>query len=68
MERTHGQLGTGLADGLGRDNADGLAGVIYLAFRLIQGTLSPTATAIVIGLAALAGFFMFVNKVKQSNQ
>ena len=42
-------------------------GIAYLAFRLIQGTLSPTATAVVIVLAALAIVFSFINKIKRSS-
>ena len=48
--------------------AAAFTGAVWLVFQLLNGALSPRATAIVIGLAALAGFFMFVNKVKQSNQ
>lgn len=46
--------------------AAAFTGLVYLILRLIQGTLSPTATAVVIALAALAVLFMFVNKAKQS--
>lgn len=48
--------------------AAALAGAVWLVFQLLNGALSPRATAIVISLAALASFFMFVNKAKQSNQ
>ena len=48
--------------------AAALAGAVWLVVQLINGALSPKATAVVIVIAALAGFFMFVNKVKQSNQ
>ncbi len=48
--------------------AAAFTGIAYLAFRLIQGTLSPTATAVVIVLAALAVVLSFMNKTKQSNQ
>ena len=46
--------------------AAAFTGIVYLVLRLIRGTLSPTATAIVVGLAALAILFIFVNKAKQS--
>ncbi len=47
--------------------AAAFTGIAYLAFRLIQGTLSPTATAIVIVLSALAIVFSFINKMKRSS-
>ncbi len=48
--------------------AAAFTGIVYLVLRLIRGTLSPTATAIVVGLAALAVVLSFMNKTKQSNQ
>ncbi len=48
--------------------AAAFTGIAYLAFRLIQGTLSPTATALVIALAALAVVFAFLNKLKKPNR
>lgn len=48
--------------------AAAFTGIAYLAFRLIQGTLSPTAAALVITLAALAVVFAFLNKLKKPNR
>ena len=48
--------------------AAAFTGIAYLAFRLIQGPLSPTATALVITLAALAVVFAFLNKLKKPNR
>lgn len=48
--------------------AAAFTGIVYLVLRLIRGTLSPTATAVVIVLAALAVVLSFMNKTKQSNQ
>ncbi len=48
--------------------AAALAGVVWLVVQLINGALSPRATAVVIFIAALAALFTFINKVKQSNQ
>ena len=42
-------------------------GVVWLILRLIRGTLSPTATAVVIVLAALAVVLSFINKMKQAD-
>ena len=47
MEGTHGQLGAGLADGLGRDDADGLAHVHELAVGHVR--------AVALGADADAG-------------
>lgn len=48
--------------------AAAFTGIVYLVLRLIRGTLSPTATAVVIVLAALAVVLSFMNKTKQSNK
>ena len=48
--------------------AAAFTGIVYLVLRLIRGTLSPTATTVVIVLAALAVVLSFMNKTKQSNQ
>ena len=48
--------------------AAALAGIVYLVLRLIRGTLSPTATTLVITLAALAVVFAFLNKLKKPNR
>lgn len=48
--------------------AAAFTGIVYLVLRLIRGTLSPTATAAVIAIAALAILSAFINRVKQSNQ
>lgn len=48
--------------------AAAFTGIVYLVLRLIRGTLSPTATAVVIALAVLAIILSFINKAKQSNQ
>lgn len=39
--------------------------IVWLVLRLIRGTLSPTATAVVVALAALAVVFTFLNKLKK---
>ena len=53
VEGTHGQLGTGLADGLGRDDADRLAG----ADRLLGGQVHAVALGAhaAVGLAGQNG-------------
>ena len=48
--------------------AAAFTGIVYLVLRLIRGTLSPTATAIVVGLAVFAVVLPFLNKAKSSNQ
>lgn len=48
--------------------AAAFTGIVYLVLRLIRGTLSPTATALVITLAALAVVFAFLNKLKKPNR
>lgn len=48
--------------------AAAFTGIVWLVLRLIRGTLSPTVTALVIALAALAIIFSLINKAKQSNQ
>ena len=48
--------------------AAAFTGIVYLVLRLIRGTLSLTATTVVIVLAALAVVLSFMNKTKQSNQ
>ena len=48
--------------------AAAFTGIVYLVLRLIRGTLSPTATAAVITLAALAVVFAFLNKLKKPNR
>ena len=48
--------------------AAAFTGVAYLILRLIRGTLSPTATTLVITLAALAVVFAFLNKLKKPNR
>ena len=47
--------------------AAAFTGIVYLVLRLIQGTLSPTATAVVIVLAVLATVFSLINKIKRSS-
>ena len=42
--------------------AAALAGVVWLVVQLINGALSPKATAAVIAIAALAVLFTFINK------
>lgn len=48
--------------------AAAFTGIVYLVLRLIRGTLSPTATAVIIALAALAVVFAFLNKLKKPNR
>jgi hypothetical protein len=48
--------------------AAAFTGIVYLVLRLIRGTLSPTATTLVITLAALAVVFAFLNKLKKPNR
>ena len=48
--------------------AAALAGAVWLVVQLLNGALSPRATAIVIALAALAILFTCINKGKRSNQ
>lgn len=48
--------------------AAAFTGIVYLVLRLIRGTLSPTATAVVIALAALTVVFAFLNKLKKPNR
>ena len=48
--------------------AAAVTGIVYRVLRLIRGTLSPTATAAVITLAALAVVFAFLNKLKKPNR
>ena len=48
--------------------AAAFTGIVYLVLRLIRGTLSPTATAIVVGLAVFAVVLPFLNQAKSSNQ
>lgn len=48
--------------------AAALAGVVWLVVQLINGALSPRATAVVVAIAALAILSTFINRVKQSNQ
>ena len=48
--------------------AAAFTGIVYLVLRLIRGTLSPTASALVITLAALAVVFAFLNKLKKPNR
>lgn len=48
--------------------AAAFTGAAYLILRLIRGTLSPTATTLVITLAALAVVFAFLNKLKKPNR
>lgn len=45
--------------------AAAFTGAVWLVLRLIRGTLSPTATAVVIGLAAVAVVLTFLNKMKR---
>lgn len=47
--------------------AAAFTGIVWLILRLIRGTLSPTATAVVIALSALAIVFSFINKIKRSS-
>ena len=48
--------------------AAAFTGIVWLVLRLIRGTLSPTATAVIIALAALAVVFAFLNKLKKPNR
>ena len=45
--------------------AAAFTGLVWLVLRLVQGTLSPTATAIVIVLAALAVILSLANKARR---
>lgn len=45
--------------------AAAFTGLVWLILRLIRGTLSPTATALAITLAALAVVLAFLNKLKK---
>ena len=45
--------------------AAAFTGIVWLIMRLLQGTLSPTVTAIVVGLGALAVMFTLINRMKR---
>ena len=45
--------------------AAAFTGIVWLVMRLIQGTLSPAATAVVVGLGALAVLLTILNRIRR---